>query len=374
MLGQSWILTPEGVVDSEEARRRASSLKAPAVGGPPGLRGRLPVAIRVAYKDVRQAVRAHRFRKSGIAGPWQSSDLAFVWQRHDLFYTTGMFAADALKCPLVLFVDAPVIWEHRRWGIPRPPGWGKVIEAAGENRLFRKAALVACVSDEVSEEIGRRGIPEDRIVVTPNGVDLNLFGNNDGSRVRRDYDLVDSQVVGWIGTFRPFHGIELAVEAVRAVQEKIPNVALLLVGEGSERQAIEELCRTRGIRNAVFTGAVPHHLMGAYLSAMDVGLVLAGDSSHFHYSPLKLREYMACSVPVIAPRVGEMSRMLQDGTDALLVDPDDSSMLANAIHQVLTDPHLSKQLSITGRHRMAKEGSWTRPVERVLDSLARIER
>ncbi len=370
VVGNAWIVTPEGLVDPDEARRRASSPTPAASTKDSSWRSRLPLTFRTAYKDLRQAVRAARFRSAALDGPWTASELAFVWQRHDLFHTVGLHTARVLDRPLVLFVDAPVVWEHQRWGVLRPPGWGRAVEAVGENRQFRTADLVACVSNEVADEIHRRGVPRNRLLVTPNGVDLAAFSAQaDGNNVRRKYGLEGKRVVGWVGTFRAFHGLEIAVEAVRALQEQVPDVTVLFVGDGAERPTIERLCHSAGLRHAVFTGAIPYHAMASYLSAMDVGLVLAGHTDQFHYSPLKLREYMACGIPVVAPRVGEMARTLKDGRDALLVEPRDSWSLADAIGRLLTDIDLAREIGANGRRRMEAEGSWEHQVRRVLHAL-----
>ncbi len=107
---------------------------------------------------------------------------------------------------------------------------------------------MACVSDEVAEEVARRGIRPERIRVIPNGVDVHTFTPDiPASPVRRRYGLDGRFVVGWIGGFHYFHGLELAIEAVTMLRESIPELVLLLVGDGLARPRLEGQVRGPGL-------------------------------------------------------------------------------------------------------------------------------
>jgi glycosyltransferase involved in cell wall biosynthesis len=368
LCGTSWILTPHGVFSPEEASALATrSALAPAPRR--GWRRYVPVTLRTAAKDVLQMLKARRYRKAALDGPWNDHDLAFVWQRHDLFHTAGFEVARERGVPLVLFVDAPLVWEARKWGVRRP-GWGKLLELAGERPQLRAADLVACVSDEVADELKARGVPEDRLVVTPCSVDLRAFTpETSGETARRRYGLEGKFVVGWLGSFRRFHGVELALQAAARLQDRFPDLALLLVGDGLERPRTERLAHELGLRNVVFTGTVPYAEVVDHIAAMDVSLVLDRGEQGFHYSPLKLREYMACGKAVIGPRVGELPRVLGDGEEGVLIEPGDPEALAAAISILHDDPPRRQRLGSAARAKVEKEWSWDRQLERVFDAL-----
>ena len=114
--------------------------------------------------------------------------------------------------------------------------------------------------------------------------------------LRRRLGLDGQFVVGWVGSFRRFHAIENAVEAMVGLE----GATLLLVGDGPERPRIEALARSRNV-TAVFTGTVAHDQLPLYLATMDAALVTASRDASFHYSPLKLAEYLAAGLPVVAP-------------------------------------------------------------------------
>lgn len=366
VLGRSWIACPTGTIDPAEARRLGAG---PALSSEPTAartrHARVPTVAKTLAKDVRQHHRARAFRVDP-AGPWADQHLEFVWQRHELFQTAGLDLARALGRPSVLFAPATKVWESDQWGTTRP-GWGRLIERAGERPSLVRADVVACGSDEVAEQAMRIGTPERRIVITPTGVDLDLFpvGGPGRDEVRSRLGLADRFVVGWVGSFRPFHSLERAVAAVAGIE----GASLLLVGDGPERRGIEALAAERGV-HVVATGTVAHEHLPAHLAAMDVGLVLAPTDGAFHYSPLKLAEYLASGLAVVAPDVETVSSRLTDGVDALLVPADDPAALHGALARLRADAPLAQRLGTQARQEAVARWSWDEQVRRVRDAAA----
>jgi glycosyltransferase involved in cell wall biosynthesis len=373
ILGAAWLVTPNGVIEPERAVQLASRPGGAAQGPRRSVRW-LPLTVRTLLKDVRDAVRAHRFRDAGLQGPWADVESGFVWQRHDLFQSVGVRAARRLGLPLVLFVDAPVVWEARHWGVRRP-GWGRLLERIAERPRLRRADLVACVSEEVAAQVQRLGVPRERVLVTPCGVDLERFtphADSDGVRSRYHLDKA-SFVVGWTGSFRQFHGVEVLLDAASDLRSRIPELALLFVGDGPERRRLEGLAAERGLHNVVFTGTVAHEEIPAHIAAMDVAVLTAPGDADFHYSPLKLKEYMACGRAIVAPNVGQIPSALSHGSEGLLVAAGDSSELAEALTTLRDRPSLRGDLSAAALARVRTEGTWDHQVERVLARLPELE-
>jgi glycosyltransferase involved in cell wall biosynthesis len=363
VLGRAWVVTPDAVLTPGEARRRGSD---PVLGSPgrPGVRGRLPTVAKTAAKDVLNWRLRRRFRIDPD-GPWSGSDVAFVWQRHDLFHTAGLALARRLGAPSVLFVPAAKVWEAQQWGTARP-GWGGWLERRGERPSLLGADVVACGSAVVVEQVRRIGVPEERVLLTPTGVDLDLFAEPpDPAPLRRELGLDGRFVVGWVGSFRRFHALEQAVEATATVA----GATLLLVGDGPERRRIERLADDLGVR-ATFTGTVPHHELPGYLAAMDAAVILAERNGPFHYSPLKLAEYMAAGLPVVSPASGQLAERLTDGVDAILVPPHDVAALGAALRRLHDDPEDRARLGKAARAAAEAEWSWDDQVRRVIAALA----
>ncbi len=365
VLGDAWLVTIHGIVDPHDARRRGS---APALssGSTAAWHRGVPVVVKTAIKDARQWQRARRFSVDP-AGPWQGHDVAFVWQRHELFQQAGLRLARRLDVPSVVFVPATLVWEAEQWGVARP-GWGSWLERHGEGPALQAADLVACGSEVVAEQARRIGVHADRILVTPTGVDLEVFGDapdpHERYDLRRRLGLGSRFVAGWVGSFRPFHALDLAVEAMAG----LPDAVLLLVGDGPERAGIEALARDRGV-DVVVAGTIPHAELPAYLATMDVAMVVAARGRPYHYSPLKLAEYLAAGVPVVAPKVGQIRERLTDGTEAILVPPGDVPALRAALVRLQTDTGLRDRLSAAAR-AAAHQWTWDRQVERIVAALS----
>jgi hypothetical protein len=102
---------------------------------------------------------------------------------------------------------------------------------------------------------------------------------------------------------------------------------------------------------------------------MDIALVTACADQTFHYSPLKLREYMACGKPVIAPRAGEMARTLHDGVDAVLYDRADEGTLAERIVALARDPTVRSRIGAHAGQLVADCGTWDHQLARVCEAL-----
>lgn len=371
--GRAWIVTPEGVIDPAEARELAAADErrqrpGPALAtSPPAGRSLVarakavtPDPVKTLLKDARQAVRARRFHIG--AGPWDDDIVDWVWQRHELFQSAGLDLADRLGVPSVLFVPATKVWESTRWGTRRP-GWGGLVDRFGETPALQRATLVACGSDEVADQALRLGTPADRIVVTPTGVNVDRFADGDRERGRRRAGITaddDRMVVGWMGSFRPFHDLDLLVDAVR----DLADIRLLFVGDGPERSEIEVRCAALGVE-ATFTGTVSQSSLPDVLAAMDVAVVVTGSADTFHYSPLKLGEYLATGIAVVAPDVPSIRSRVDDGVNAVLVPAADRRALREALQALRDDPEHRAALAREGGHLAQRSFTWVEQVRRI---------
>jgi glycosyltransferase involved in cell wall biosynthesis len=375
--GHSWVVTPDGTVDADAALAAAGVGTAAPAGSSQSARAlarRLPTWTNTAAKDARRLVRARARRRAGDDGRWAADVPAFVWQDHDLFHRTGERIASRAGVPLVSYVHAPQVWEAARWGVRRP-GWGPALERYGERPQLVASDVVACVSDEVASELGRFGVPDARILVSPMAVDATRFTPTvSGSRVRAAFGFEDAFVVGWVGSFRAFHGVETVVDAFADLHSRAPASRLLLAGSGTERDAIAARATERGVGDAlVFPGQITHAEMPELLAALDAAVVSARAGVGFHYSPLKLREYLACGVPTVAPRAGEIPRTFVDGDHVLLYDVGDAVELAAALLRLHDDRALGARLGRAGRELIMASATWDIRLEDLLAFPAFVE-
>jgi glycosyltransferase involved in cell wall biosynthesis len=356
--GDAFVLTPEGALDPTDALVRATPPAAP-VGAParPSWRRWIPEPAVTLAKDGRRIGQNRAFERALDRARWRAASVPYVFQLHGLFWDAGLRLARDLGVPSVLVVDACQVEEARSWGVHRP-GWSHLAERTGEAPALRAADLVVCVSDEVAASVARVAGRRAGVIVVPNGVDTDVFTPDPDARAAdREHAVGDTPgfVVGWSGSFRSFHGLEVLVEAAAKLRDRIPELTLLLVGDGLGRPAIEAAARDAGVR-ALFPGTVPYFDVPRYLRAMDVAVVLAS-STQFHYSPVKLREYQACGVPVIAAAAGEMGRM-RDGDTLVPVAPHDPAALARAIEQLHDDRVRANAMAARARELVVQDGSW----------------
>lgn len=366
--GSGWVVTRAGVLSAAQARSVATSANDEVALG---WSSRLPDVGVTLTKDVRGAVRASFQAPELKERPWAAQRVPFVWQRHDPFDKAGFGIAAEHDVPLVMAVHAILVDEAAGWGVKRP-GWGRWMRTYGEIRLMARSDLIACVSEEVADLV-RVAIParSEDVVVVGSGIDLAHFQSDAaaGADVRARLGIPpDAFVIGWHGSFRKFHGLEDFLQAFVLIRPKLPESRVLLVGHGAHRAGLLSLAEELGIQDSVISpGEVAFDEMPAFLSAMDVGLTLTDEKQHFHYSPLKLREYQSCGVPVIVSRAGELGS-LRDREDAMVVEAGDHAALGDALVELAGSPELRARLAARGAALVQRE-SWDAKLDELLAAL-----
>jgi glycosyltransferase involved in cell wall biosynthesis len=142
---------------------------------------------------------------------------------------------------------------------------------------------------------------------------------------------------------------------------------LCLIGSGPLRDGLKE--RIRGLEDVVrIFDPAAHSEVPRWLRAFDVCLLLA-TSGPYHYSPLKLYEYLGCGRPVIAPRIGEMARVLADGRDAVLVRPGNPPEVVDAVAKLAGEPQFRAGMGRRGRLTAERIGSWQARADTIIDAV-----
>jgi glycosyltransferase involved in cell wall biosynthesis len=296
-----------------------------------------------------------------------------LYQRYSLHNWTGAIIARRLGLRFVLEFNGPAPWVAENWA--RPLLYAGIAERIEQLNL-KAADLVTVISEPLREQLLARGIRDERIVVNPNGVDLARYTPDlDGGPVRARYGLEGRCVIGFIGTFGPWHGTETLAEAFALLLERRQDlrerIRLLLIGDGARLPAVKDLLQRRNrLGEVVLTGLVPQDQGNAYLAACDI-LVLPTvpnpDGSPFFGSPTKLFEYMAMGRCIAASAIGQVADILQDGQTALLVPPADSEGLADAIVRLVNDPLLRARLGGAARAQAELRHGWGGHVSCLID-------
>jgi glycosyltransferase involved in cell wall biosynthesis len=165
------------------------------------------------------------------------------------------------------------------------------------------------------------------------------------------------------GAFRSWHGAIHLVEAIKVLRARgRSDIGAVLIGDGPELPRVR--AAARGIDTIVLTGALPHDRMPAALAGADIGVAPFDVEAHaplalgFYWSPLKIFEYMAAGLPVVAPAIDRIGALVENGKEGVLYSPArHADALADALLTLAT-PELRRQLGAAARERAVREYSW----------------
>jgi len=295
----------------------------------------------------------------------------FIYQRYSRNNYSGIALARRLRVPFVLEYNSSFLWKSKNWG--RPLAFGPVTGAV-EMANLQAADLVVVVSEALRSDLLRRGIDEKNVLVNLNAVDPEKYNPQvDGSEVRRKHGLEGKTVIGFIGTFGPWHGAEVLATAIRQVVDEAPGCHFLFIGDGAGMPAVRRIIEEARVESQVtFAGTVPQNEAPRYLAACDVLVsphVPNPDGSPFFGSPTKLFEYMAMGKGIVASNLEQIGEVLEHKRTAILVEPANVPQLAAGIRLLAEDAALRGRLGTEARKDVVAEHTWVKNTERVIAAL-----
>jgi glycosyltransferase involved in cell wall biosynthesis len=290
----------------------------------------------------------------------QHGPFDLVYERYSLWSFAPMDYARERGLPGLLEVNAPLIEEQARYRV-------LVDRATAENvaeRVFDAARVLLPVSDEVAAYLQRFAGARGKVHVLANGVNPERFSGN----ILPALPTPESAfTVGFVGTLKAWHGLTVLIDAFDLLRAGFPSVRLLLVGDGPERQRLGADVAARGLSTMVlFAGAVAWDAVPAWLASMDVAVAPYPRLESFYFSPLKVYEYMAAGIPVVASRCGQLEQLIESGVNGLLTPPEDAGALAASLELLLTNAPLRKRLGGAGRAKVLREHTWDKVVGKIL--------
>jgi glycosyltransferase involved in cell wall biosynthesis len=279
-----------------------------------------------------------------------------VIERYHNFGGEGLLAAREVGAPSMLEVNAPIV---------DYPGSPKrrldrllLVEPMRRWRDWQCRAAARIVSP--TRAILPDWIPEARVLEAEWGADTDRF--RPGAPGPLPFTRDARTTIVFVGAFRAWHGVQHLVRAMRQLQERgRTGFRAILIGDGPELAPARALAA--GLDAVTFTGALPHDQVAACLAASDIGAAPFDLAAHaplsltFYWSPLKVFEYLASGLPVVAPDIPRLRAIIAPGTAGLLYDAQDPAALASTL-ETLADASLRARLGAAARDRAVRHFSW----------------
>lgn len=278
------------------------------------------------------------------------------------------YASRKTNTPYVLTVDADLLLEADVMGNPITGLRRKVAQWAA-NKSYQLADQIITVSDPTKENLVQNwGVPAEKIKVIPNGVNVEHFQQPvDTKQIRAELGLAEKPILMFVGGFQRWHGLDKLLEALALISKILPEVRLLLVGDGPARPFVEEnIYRLNLEKYVTITGFLPHARIPQLLAIADVVTVPYPKlPQEMWFSPLKLYEYMAAGKAIVASSAGQIKNVIRHDENGLLVTPGDVADLAQACLHLLQNEADRQRLGANAQREAETEHAWARQIERL---------
>jgi len=273
-------------------------------------------------------------------------------------------------------LDIPVVYEIRAFWEDAAVDHGSTHEGSLRYRLTRAletwavkhADAVTVICEGLRSDLVARGIAPGRITVIPNAVDLDKFavGGKPDAELKMKLGLGTSRVLGFIGSFYAYEGLDLLIAALPTILKQMPDVKVLLVGGGPQDAALKQQVMALDLKERViFTGRVPHGEVNRYYDLVDV-LVYARHPMRLTelVTPLKPLEAMAQGRLMVASDVGGHKELIQDGKTGVLFRAGQAGDLASKVVALLKYEQGWDSMKRNGRQLVESERNWPASVAR----------
>ena len=311
---------------------------------------------------------------------------SYIYERLCLGNYTGTILSQKLKIPYIVEYNGSEISMARSFDAA-----GFFYEALylkAEEAAFRQATFISVVSETVKAELVSRGVSAEKVLVNPNGADLEAYAPASAdvkATVRRELGFGPEQtVVGFTGTFGGWHGVDVLAEAIPRICEGNPAIRFLLIGDGKHKALVDEAVARYGLEARVrCVGRVPQAEGARLLTACDI--YVSPHNSHmidskFFGSPTKIFEYMAMGGAIVASRLEQIGDVLSPAltpadlrrddlavTDqrAVLCEPGKVDEFVAGVIAAAARPDISAALGRNARQAVAEHYSWSKHVDRI---------
>ncbi|WP_243337933.1 glycosyltransferase family 4 protein [Anaeromyxobacter soli] len=299
--------------------------------------------------------------------------VASLRPRVDVVHAHQLLSPSSAALLLSALTGTPILLNPHACGAIGDVG---VLSATALGRLRLRATVAradafVAISGPIHAELRAAGVPPERILSIPNGVDLERFrpaAAEERAALRRALGLPAGPLVVYAGRLSPEKGVDVLARAWPRVVARLPEARLWMLGDGAERARLEELARREGVETSL---ALPGPVadVAPFLRAADAAVL----PSRTEGMPVALLEAMACAVPVVATAVGGSAEVLRDGVTGRLVPPERPGALADALVEALRDP-AAQERARAAREEVAARYGLDHVAEVFLEVYSRLRR
>lgn len=246
----------------------------------------------------------------------------------------------------------------------------RLLEAI-EAYLYRRAALIVPVAESTRHYLIGKGVPSEKIVIVPNGVDAKYLASAQAApdELRRELGLEGKFIVSYVGTHGMSHALEVLLQAAKNL-ERDPTIHFLFVGEGAEKENLKRLASDLSLNNTTFINEQPRERLLSFYRAGDVSVVPLKRLPIFKkVLPSKLFELMGVGCPVICSVEGEAAALITAAESGLCIEPENVGALIEAILRLRGDRELRARMSKNGRSFVKTRYLRSALAEKYLDAL-----
>ncbi|MEM7312451.1 MAG: glycosyltransferase family 4 protein [Planctomycetota bacterium] len=290
-----------------------------------------------------------------------------VYERHSLWSSSAMQYAADHDVRSVLEVNAPLIAEQQQHRGLHDEITARQMTATA----FKLAGGTVCVSRAVADYVWQSQPNANNVRVIPNGVNVARF-DSALERIQQRWKCraMGEQIplqLGFVGTLRPWHGMKELGEAFRRLLAVMPQAHLLVVGDGPAKAELVSAVGEDLAQAITITGKVAHRDVPRLMSTMDIALAPYPDTDNFYFSPLKVLEYMAAGLPIVASRCGDLPTIIEERSTGLLVKPGCPDSICAAVTQLAAQPDFARNLGRRSAIAAKRSYTWQHVVDATLD-------